>query len=232
MYGTLPYNEGTFVRNISAQSKITSKMATQIAIGATASGTPVNASTALLSRWNGGLIDRVKAKDNEESLKRKLEIEFATGPDSTIVDEIREELDIKYAKQLKFLVNQYDLFQNQGNPTYSEAQTNLQSLLEYDLAIKTLNGNVAGKGLIPIDLTLEMEGISGILLYNKILTTNEVLPSSYNNKINFIVQAIDHTINGNEWLTTLSTLSAPKKSNKSKNISAKDNNEFSLPKPN
>ena len=70
------------------------------------------------------------------------------------------------------------------------------------------------------------------LLYNKILTTNEVLPSSYNNKINFIVQAIDHTINGNEWLTTLSTLSAPKKSNKSKNISAKDNNEFSLPKPN
>ena len=234
LYGTLPYNEGTFVRNISAQSKITSKMATQIAIGATASGTPVNESTALLSRWNGGLVDRIKAKDNEESLTRKLEIEFVAGTNSqagpTIADEIREELDIKYAKQLKFLVNQYDLFQNQGNPTYSEAQTNLQSLLEYDLAIKTLNGNIAGKGMIPIDLTLEMEGISGILLSNKILTTNEVLPSSYNNKINFVVQAIDHTINGNEWLTTLSTLSCPKKSDKSKNISTKDNNEFSIPK--
>ncbi len=235
LYGTIPYNEGTFVRNVSAQSKITNKMATQIAIGATASGTPVNGSTALLSRWNGGLVDRIKAKDNEESLFKSIEVAVTTGvnPSSTspIVDEIKEDLNTKYTKQVEFLTAQYENFQNQGNPTYSQAQTNLQSLLEYDLAIKTLNGNIAGKGIIPIDLTLEMEGISGILLSNKILTTNEILPASYDNKVNFVVQAIDHTISNNEWVTTLSTLSCPKKSDKSKNVNAKDSNEFSLPKP-
>jgi len=234
LYGTLPNNEGTFVRNVSAQSKITSKMATQIAIGATASGNPINQSTSLLARWNEGLVDRVKAQDNAKAKFKQLEIELQSGeslePVSTVADEIREELNKKYDQQIQFLTSQYSNFENQGNPTYSQAQSNLQSLLEYDLAVKTLGGNIAGKGFIPIDLTIEMEGISGILLYNKILTTNEILPSSYENKVDFIVTAMDHTISNNEWVTTLNTLSVPKKTNKAKNVSAKDNNEFTIPK--
>jgi len=100
------------------------------------------------------------------------------------------------------------------------------------MAVKTLNGNIAGKGFIPIDLTVEIEGLSGILLYNKLLTTNEILPASYDNKVDFVVMAMDHTISNNEWVTTLSTLSVPKKANTSKNIEAKDDDEFSLPNPN
>ena len=100
------------------------------------------------------------------------------------------------------------------------------------MAIKTLNGSIAGKGFIPIDLTVELDGISGILLYQKLLTTNEILPSSYDNKVDFIVMSMDHTIANNEWVTTLSTLSVPKKANTGANIKNKDSNEFSLPKPN
>ena len=44
--------------------------------------------------------------------------------------------------------------------------------------------------------------------------------------------AMDHTISNNEWTTTLSTLSVPKKSNTTSQIKDKDNNDFSLPKPN
>lgn len=209
-------------------------MATQIAIGATASGNPINQSTSLLSRWNEGLVDRIKAQDNAEAIFKQLEIELQSGespePVSTVADEIREELNKKYDQQIQFLTSQYSNFENQGNPTYAQAQSNLKSLLEYDLAIKTLGGNIAGKGFIPIDLSIEMEGISGILLYNKILTTNEILPSSYENKVDFIVTAMDHTISNNEWVTTLNTLSVPKKTNKAKNVSAKDNNEFTIPK--
>jgi len=43
---------------------------------------------------------------------------------------------------------------------------------------------------------------------------------------------MDHTISNNEWLTTLSTLSVPKKANTAVNIKSKDDNEFSLPNPN
>lgn len=231
LYGTQPQIEGSFVRNISAQSKITSKMATQIAIGSTASGNTINNSTSLLARWNEGLVDRLQITEQRSLLLNQRAQSLIEGKD-TSVNEIQVELDKKYDLQKKFLIDQYQNFKNVGNPTYTQAQTNLKTLLEYDMAIKTLNGNVAGKGFIPIDLTLELDGISGILLYQKLLTTNEILPASYDDKIDFIIMAMDHTISNNEWTTTLSTLSTPKKSNTSSQIKGKDDNEFSIPKPN
>ena len=231
LYGTLPQIEGNFVRNVSAQSKITGKMATQIAIGSTASGNTVNNSTSLLARWNEGLVDRLQITEQRKIPLNQIFLSAADG-DASSVNEIEGELNKKYKTQKKFLIDQYQNFKNLGNPTYTQAQTNLKSLLEYDMAIKTLNGNIAGKGFIPIDLTVELDGISGILLYQKLLTTNEILPASYDNKIDFIVMAMDHTISNNEWVTTLSTLSVPKKANTSANVKNKDSNEFSLPKPN
>ena len=231
LYGTQPQIEGSFVRNVSAQSKITSKMATQIAIGSTASGNTINNSTSLLARWNEGLVDRLQITEQRSLLLNQMAQSLIEGKD-TSVNEIQVELDKKYDFQKEFLIDQYQNFKNVGNPTYTQAQTNLKTLLEYDMAIKTLNGNVAGKGFIPIDLTLELDGISGILLYQKLLTTNEILPASYDDKIDFIIMAMDHTISNNEWVTTLSTLSTPKKTNTSSQIKGKDDNEFSIPKPN
>ena len=62
------------------------------------------------------------------------------------------------------------------------------------------------------------------------MVTSEILPKNYANKIDFIVQGIDNTIQNNTWTTTLNTLSVAKKSDKTKNIQFKDNDEFSIPK--
>jgi len=230
LYGTLPNNEGSFVRNVSAQSKITGKMATQIAIGSTASGNTVSNSTSLLARWNEGLVDRLQLAEQTKIELQRMLISGAEG-DTSSINEIEEELNKKYETQKEFLIKQYQEFQNLGEATYTQANANLKTLLEYDMAVKTLNGNIAGKGFIPIDLTVELEGISGILLYNKLITTDEILPSSYNNKIDFIITAMDHSISNNEWVTTLSTLSVPKKTDTANRINTKDNNEFSIPNP-
>ncbi len=220
LYGTNPGVDGSFLRNISAQSKITSKMATQIAIGSTASGNSINNSTSLLSRWNSGLIDRIQA--SEPNIKN------TTDADS---NELLGEVNKQYKTQLKFLKDSYENFKYLGRPNYTTAQTTLKNLLEYDLAVKTINGNIAGKGFIPLDLSLEMDGLSGILLYQKIQTTNEILPTSYSGKVDFIVQALDHSITGNEWTTTINTLSVPKKTDLTRKLNNKDNNEFSLLDP-
>jgi hypothetical protein len=220
LYGTRPGIEGSFLRNVSAQSKITGKMATQIAIGSTASGNSINESTSLLARWNSGMVDRIQAA--EPNVKETTDAEPNT---------LLEEVNKQYETQLKFLQDSYQNFKYLGNPSYSSAQTTLKNLLDYDLAVKTVNGNIGGKGFIPIDLTLEMDGLSGILLYQKIQTTEEILPSSYVNKVDFIVMGLDHTIDGNEWTTTVSTLSTPKKTNLAKNASSKDDTEFSLLNP-
>ena len=67
------------------------------------------------------------------------------------------------------------------------------------------------------------------MLYQKIKTTEEILPASYVNKVDFIVMALDHTIAGNEWTTTINTLSVPKKTDLTRNT--KGDNEFSLLNP-
>jgi hypothetical protein len=212
--------EGSFLRNISAQSKITSKMATQIAIGSTASGNSINSSTSLLSRWNAGLVDRIQSTESN--------VKNTTDADS---NELLDEVNTQYETQLKFLKDSYENFKYLGTSSYTSAQTTLKNLLDYDLAVKTINGNIAGKGFIPLDLSLEMDGLSGILLYQKIKTTNEILPASYSGKVDFIVQALDHSIIGNQWTTTINTLSVPKRTDLTSKVLNKDNNEFSLKNP-
>ncbi len=220
LYGTNPGVDGSFLRNISAQSKITSKMATQIAIGSTASGNSINNGTSLLARWNTGLVDRLQLSETN--------VKNTTDADSnTLLDEVNKQ----YQTQLKFLKDSYENFKYLGNPTYSSATTTLKNLLEYDLAVKTINGNIAGKGFIPLDLSLEMNGLSGILLYQKIQTTDEILPVSYAKKVDFIVQALDHSIINNQWTTTINTLSVPKKSDLTKKANTKGDDEFSLLNP-
>ena len=184
---------------------------TQIMIGSTASGgsDQINNSTALLSKWNSGLVDRIQKKENEEAREAR---EASDDQSSTASnDKLLESINKKYFKQLKWIQETYVDFKNLGVASNSTAQSNLQTLLEYDIAVKTINGEIAGIGFIPIDLSIEMDGMSGIKLYQKIPTTQEVLPISYINKVEFIVTALDHTIQNNDWVTLISTLSVPKK---------------------
>ena len=179
-------------------------MATQIAIGSTASG--VNKSTSMLSRWNEGLEDRLE--------KNKIK----SSNTSEDPNKLLEEIEKKYEKYKEFIKSTYIDFKNPSPSVKTTAQSNLKNILEYDLGVKTVNGEIAGKGFIPIDLSLELDGISGILLYQRIKTSEEILPSSYTEKVNFVVQAMDHTIQNNTWTTTLSTLSVPKKRDLSQGI--------------
>ena len=143
-----------------------------------------------------------------------------------------DSINKKYFFQVDFVKKTYVNFQYLGSATNSTAQSNLQTILEYDLAVKTVNGDIAGIGFIPIDLSIEMDGISGIKLFQKIKTTEEILPISYINKVDFIVTALDHTIQNNEWVTLVNTLSVPKKPIKAANITGETKEgEFSLLKP-
>ena len=215
LYGTLPNIEGNFVKNISVQSEITDKLVTQISIGSTASNNSSNPNASLLARWNEGLLDRIQFNTN--------------NIDDVPNSEFKENLQKQYNDYItNFIIPLYTNFKYPGRDVLASVNSTLSTLLEYDLGIKTINGNIPGKGFIPINLSLDLDGISGILPYQRLLVTDEILPKNYANKIDFIIQGMDHTISNNTWTTTLNTLSVPKKSDKTKNIQFKDNNEFSL----
>ena len=67
-------------------------------------------------------------------------------------------------------------------------------------------------GFIPLDFSLESDGISGVKLYNKLNVRQEFLPSQYPKSVEFLIKNVNHTISDNDWSTELKTLSTPKTS--------------------
>ena len=72
-------------------------------------------------------------------------------------------------------------------------------------------GNPSTKiGFIPLDLSLESDGISGIKLYNRLNIQQDFLPKQYPKAVEFLIKNVNHTISDNDWSTELKTISTPK----------------------
>jgi hypothetical protein len=77
--------------------------------------------------------------------------------------------------------------------------------------IPTTNGNeqqYESSILIPLDFSLEMDGISGIIPNSAFEVPSNVLPTSYltknkESKIAFILHTVDHNFNNNKWTTKI-----------------------------
>ena len=67
-------------------------------------------------------------------------------------------------------------------------------------------------GFIPLDFSLESDGISGVKLYNRLNIRQEFLPRQYPRSVEFLIKNVNHTISDNDWSTELKTLSTPKTS--------------------
>ena len=57
--------------------------------------------------------------------------------------------------------------------------------------------------LIPLEYTVTIDGIGGILPYNAFRIPNNRLPERYRNRVAFAVFSINHSFENNSWLTTL-----------------------------
>jgi hypothetical protein len=68
-------------------------------------------------------------------------------------------------------------------------------------------------GFIPVRLSLTLDGISGIKIYQKLLVNQEYLPRNYPTALEFIVIKVSHSLSNNNWETTLETISLPKNKN-------------------
>ena len=86
----------------------------------------------------------------------------------------------------------------------------LIDVLHSDLNRRALDNEIVPPFYIPVELSLTMHGISGFKLHEKFdITPDYILPPSYPDKMNFIIQGISHDIRNNEWTTKLNTLCWP-----------------------
>ena len=93
----------------------------------------------------------------------------------------------------------------------------IQSFAEYDQAKLTLNQRQTNAslsspsiGFLPFDLTLIIDGLSGMKVYQKYIADTEFLPSNYPQSLEFLIKGITHEIKDNQWITTLESLAVPK----------------------
>ncbi len=65
-------------------------------------------------------------------------------------------------------------------------------------------------GFIPADLSLTIDGLSGVKIYNALSINQRFLPRQYPIALNFIITKVNHDISSNNWGTSLHTISVPK----------------------
>lgn len=62
-------------------------------------------------------------------------------------------------------------------------------------------------GFIPVEFDIELDGISGFKIYNKVNIDQRILPSNYSEALEFLVKGLNHKIDNMGWTTNLETLS-------------------------
>jgi len=79
-----------------------------------------------------------------------------------------------------------------------------------------IEGYIPGPFFLPFDLNLKMWGLSGMRIYEKFSINQNMLPKIYHNddkertsKIEFLIKGVTHDITGNQWSTSLNTISVP-----------------------
>jgi len=92
---------------------------------------------------------------------------------------------------------------------------------KYLIATSTRNKDTSGGtvGFIPFKLTITMDGLSGIKIYNVLHINTEFLPIAYGRTVDLIVTGVSHKLSNNDWETSIETTAMPKTSSPFGNVS-------------
>ena len=202
--GTSPLGKsleiGSFVKKLSFSSKIFPSLQNAISVAAqNPDGGTTGEKVSSYSRLNQGLIDRIAKGAKPYGVSGK-KTEEQPSPMS------------RYESQIYLLNEHFDTIYNKGillsQDKIDECSNTLKDVLSYDIDWRVKEEEIPPPFFIPVELSLTMDGIAGFKLYNKFdITPDYILPPSYPNNVNWIVQGITHDLNGGDWTTTINTLS-------------------------
>ncbi len=200
-------SEAGFVRNFTLKSSLDPRFASIITIGAQARGAVVGEDATALSKLNQGLVDRIKS-ETLNPIPKPLEK----------INQLDKVFPTAFVDYLKF-IRQLGI-----NKTKANAELNVQLVDSYSnllatfllyiesrsAILNTLDKNISGTiGFIPVNLSLTLDGISGLKIYNAIKAETKYLPSNYPETMEFIISGLSHTVINNVWTTSLDTIMVP-----------------------
>jgi hypothetical protein len=206
-YGVKIGSKGSFLTNVDFQVQLPPNMAAMATISAQSSGNIVGENATGLSKLNKGLVDRIVTTKLDASL---VGLTKTGGKD-----------DPEVFMQKK--INQINTFLKDLYVNLSYQKKNVETLrsINRDVSLYT-TGDDAEKNkasspfFIPFNLSLEMDGLSGMRNYERFAITEQILPYSYRASeqkgvIDFLVKGVSHTIANNQWKTKIESLTVSSK---------------------
>lgn len=185
--------KNTILRNITMNSKLSPSISTQIAISAQADPTSNGIEGTLFERFNAGLLDRY-IPEKKTDFDRLLQAER----------DKREKKEKDFALAIGYLLHVY------GPPSFTALQTTLPGVInEYALMTKELlleeGIERSYGGILPFELGLEIEGISGMQVMDSFLINQNILPESYvgDGNFGFLITGLTHKVDSSGWVTEI-----------------------------
>ena len=201
-----------FIKDFSFKTELTPAFSTQITVGAAANSNVVGENASALSRLNNGLEDRFKKYLAAPSLNDLPQLPTAEDLRKEF-DEIGKNFLQAYDAYLTYIVNlSFPNFKynSDESETYKESLVNFitfrQQLSEKRKQIDRISNPYAfspSTGFIPFNLSLTMDGLSGMKINSRFNIDAKYLPSNYPDTVKFLIKNLEHKIEGNKWFTTL-----------------------------
>jgi hypothetical protein len=199
---------GSIIRNYKLESQIFPEQSTIVAIGAQAQGGALGSNSNTLVDFNKNITDRIIPKKEAPSSINN------TDPQKEIQEKAAS-LVANIKSIIQFLTdltpgwltgNEYDA---NNKSKYANA---LKDIINFYLSYTSVN--TKNRGIIPTKLSLETDGIGGIVIGNLFRIPNEILPKGYkgneNNttgsvgaRIGYTVTGLGHSIQNNDWVTRI-----------------------------
>ena len=224
----------SFIKDFSLTTEISPELSTMLTVGATANSTVVGENSTAFSKFNAGLKDRYK--EEIVYVSPSINGEYKNGPidylkGTPLIDDgikrLEEEIKIIslkysniYTAYKTYLKSLSQGTYNNDADTYKDALTNYitySQQLRQAILIKTFkekniplsklpNSFTPGTGFIPFNMSLTMDGLSGMKIYNKFFIDTDFLPANYPNNAEFLIKNVAHKIENNKWVTTLESV--------------------------
>ena len=209
VYGVKPGVEGSFVKSINLTSELSNNTAAMISIGAQVNANQISSNAVSFSNYSAGLIDRII----EDKLTSTSD-EITEPADGDVPKTTKENFDTNInPPENSLLVEVYGNFQwtNENVSSLTSHNKTHASLILGDLTTRGKDGaQLQAPFFLPFNLSLEIDGLSGMRLYQKFLMTDDILPISYAaDGVDLQINGVNHMITPQSWMTRIDTISTP-----------------------
>jgi GH24 family phage-related lysozyme (muramidase) len=203
------HNLSGSVRSYDLQSQIFPEQGAMIAIGAQVKATSAQGTAAsTLLDFNNNLYDRILGKKYDSPLSNQFA--FSNNDDG---NEKFENLKTNLNIIRTFLFEQPTILDNDQSVNNQEKASEYKSALR-DIIVyfqETVKSNTTGRAIIPVKISLTMDGIGGLIIGHLFKIPKDLLPRGYGSdnvggKLIQTITSIGHKVENGDWTTTIDAL--------------------------